>query len=65
VVLFLSKRINCRTSTTVACRSQWAACQCTLQVLALLLRRGADINARDEDEQTPLHYAALCEQVIE
>lgn len=33
------------------------------QVLALLVRRGAELNVADEDGQTPLHYAALCEQV--
>lgn len=33
-----------------------------LQVLQLLLQRGAAVNAQDLDGQTPLHYAALNDQ---
>ena len=33
------------------------------QVLALLIRHGTALDAADADGQTPLHYAALCEQV--
>ena len=32
--------------------------------MGLLLQRGAAINAKDEDGQTPLQYAELCEQVM-
>jgi ankyrin repeat protein len=33
-----------------------------MQVVQLLLQRGAAINAQDSDAQTPLHYAAISEQ---
>jgi len=32
-----------------------------LQVISILLAHGADINATDEDGQTPLQYAQLCD----
>ena len=38
-------------------------CLLHAQVLAMLFQRGADMNAQDEDGQTPLQYANLCEQV--
>ena len=37
-----------------------AACVDRPGLVALLLERGADVNARGEDGATPLHHAAYC-----
>ncbi len=34
----------------------WACDRGNLEVVKLLVRRGADINIQDTDKQTPLHY---------
>ena len=36
----------------------WAASYNSLDVARLLIDRGAEVDARDEDGRTPLHYAA-------
>lgn len=35
-----------------------AACEGNLKIAEILVKRGADVNSRDEFEETPLHYAA-------
>jgi ankyrin repeat protein len=36
----------------------WSAANNKAEIVEVLLQRGADINARDDDERTPLHRAA-------
>lgn len=37
------------------------------EVISCLLRNGADVNAKDNDDRTPLHYACIngCQDIIE
>ena len=41
-----------------------AAGQCNLGGMIALLRRGADVNATDENDQTPLHWLCVQEQLF-
>lgn len=38
----------------------WAADKGCTQIAEVLVRSGYDVNAKDNDQMTPLHYAVLC-----
>ncbi|XP_064395739.1 uncharacterized protein LOC135342805 [Halichondria panicea] len=39
----------------------WACDRGNLNMVKLLVKRGADVNIEDTDNQTPLHYAVSCD----
>ncbi|XP_064395699.1 uncharacterized protein LOC135342770 [Halichondria panicea] len=39
----------------------WACDHGNLNMVKLLMKRGADVNIQDTDNQTPLHYAVSCD----
>ncbi|KAG4133422.1 hypothetical protein ERO13_D08G095740v2 [Gossypium hirsutum] len=40
----------------------WAVDRGHLKIAEALLSRNADVNAKDNEGQTPLHYAVMCER---
>ena len=42
----------------------WASDRGSSEIVRLLLDRGADVNLRDDDMQTALHYACSCGEIF-